>query len=113
MSNKSSKGKSAIELQQDFSEVLKQIQRSHQKVFAQVNTALIDLYWHIGKTICHKVQAEAWGKGVVSELGRTTRRSSPVVKPQRKENTISISALQSNTHRENWIAKSMHRILNG
>jgi DUF1016 N-terminal domain len=70
MNNKTSEGKSAIELQQDFIEVLQQIQRSRQKVFAQVNMALIDLYWHIGKTISHKVQAEAWGKGVVSELAR-------------------------------------------
>jgi predicted nuclease of restriction endonuclease-like (RecB) superfamily len=80
MSNKVSKGKSAIELQHDFSEVLQQIQRSHQKVFAQVNTALIDLYWHIGKTISHKVQAEAWGKGVVSELARYIAQNDPEIK---------------------------------
>ena len=62
--------RNTIALQQDFSEVLQQIQRSRQKVFAQINTTLIDLYWHVGQTISHKVQTEAWGKGVVRELAQ-------------------------------------------
>ena len=70
MSNRASEGMSEIALQQDFSEVLRQIQRSRQKVFAQINTALIDLYWHIGQTISQKVQNELWGKGVVKELAQ-------------------------------------------
>jgi predicted nuclease of restriction endonuclease-like (RecB) superfamily len=70
MSSKVPAQKSVIALQQEFGEVLQQIQRSRQQVFAHINTALIDLYWQIGKTISHKVQAEAWGKGVVSELAR-------------------------------------------
>ncbi len=56
--------------QQDFSEILQHIRQARQKAFAQVNTALIELYWQIGKTISHKVQTQAWGKGVVSELAR-------------------------------------------
>lgn len=66
--------------QQDFREVLQQIQQARQTVFAQVNTALIDLYWHIGKTISHKVQTQAWGKGVVSELARYIAQSDPSIK---------------------------------
>ena len=53
-----------------FSEVLQHIQQARHKIFSQANTALIDLYWLIGKTISHKVQSEAWGKGVVTELAR-------------------------------------------
>ena len=30
----------------DFSDVLQHIQRSRQKIFAQINTALIELYWY-------------------------------------------------------------------
>jgi hypothetical protein len=33
--------------QQAFADVLKQIQHARQNVFAHINTALIDLYWHI------------------------------------------------------------------
>jgi predicted nuclease of restriction endonuclease-like (RecB) superfamily len=70
----------SLTTQQDFSDVLQQIQQARQKVFAQVNTALIDLYWHIGKTISHKVQTHAWGKGVVSELARYIAQSDPSLK---------------------------------
>ncbi|HRJ51525.1 MAG TPA: PDDEXK nuclease domain-containing protein [Candidatus Thiothrix moscowensis] len=66
--------------QQDFSEVLQHIQQARQSVFTNVNTALIALYWHVGKTISHKVQNEAWGKGVVSELARYISQHDPDVK---------------------------------
>jgi predicted nuclease of restriction endonuclease-like (RecB) superfamily len=80
MSSKASESKNEIALQQDFSAVLRQIQESRQKVFAHINTALIDLYWQIGKTISYKVQTEAWGKGVVSELARYIAQNDPEVK---------------------------------
>jgi predicted nuclease of restriction endonuclease-like (RecB) superfamily len=38
------------------------------------------LYWQIGKTISLKVQTEAWGKGVVSELARYIAQNDPEVK---------------------------------
>jgi predicted nuclease of restriction endonuclease-like (RecB) superfamily len=72
--------KNSIDLQQDFSEVLQQIQRSRQQTFAQVNTALIDLYWQVGKTISEKVQNEAWGKSVVRELAQYVAHQAPDIK---------------------------------
>ena len=57
-----------IHNQQDFADVLRYIQQSRQNVFAQINTALIDLYWQIGQTISNKVRTSAWGKGVVTDL---------------------------------------------
>jgi predicted nuclease of restriction endonuclease-like (RecB) superfamily len=63
-----------------FSDVLHQIQRTRHAVFAHANTALIDLYWHIGQTISNKVHSQAWGKGVVSELAQFIARSDPSVK---------------------------------
>lgn len=63
-----------------FSEVLQHIQQARQKIFSQANTALIDLYWLIGKTISHKVQSEAWGKGVVTELAHYIAHNAPDVK---------------------------------
>ncbi|MEI6847257.1 MAG: PDDEXK nuclease domain-containing protein [Chlorobiaceae bacterium] len=59
-----------LDRQQEFSEVLQQIRQSRQNVFAHINTALIELYWHIGKTISYKVRTAAWGNGVVAELAR-------------------------------------------
>ena len=40
----------------------------------------MELYWHIGHTISDKVQREAWGKGVVSELARYIAQHAPEVK---------------------------------
>jgi predicted nuclease of restriction endonuclease-like (RecB) superfamily len=65
---------------QDFAEVLRQIQQTRQRVFAQANTALIDLYWRIGKTISHKVAQAGWGKGVVVELAHYIAQSDPDIK---------------------------------
>ena len=66
--------------QKDFSDVLKHIQQSRQKVFGQINTALIDLYWHIGQMISHKVSTEVWGKSVVSELAVFIAKQDPELK---------------------------------
>ena len=63
-----------------FRELLIQIQQTRQKVFTQANTSLMELYWHIGHTISEKVQREAWGKGVVSELARYIAQHAPEVK---------------------------------
>ena len=66
--------------QQDFVDVLRHIQQSRQKVFAQVNTALIDLYWQIGQTISNKVSTAAWGKGVVTDLAAFIAKQDPELK---------------------------------
>ncbi len=50
---------SVLHSQHDFVDVLRHIQQARQKVFAQINTTLIDLYWQIGQIISHKVSAEA------------------------------------------------------
>lgn len=63
-----------------FCEVLQHIQQARQTIFTQANTALIDLYWLIGKTISHKVQSEAWGKGVVTELAHYIAHNAPDIK---------------------------------
>ncbi len=63
-----------------FSEVLQHIQQARHKIFSQANTALIDLYWQIGLTISHKVQSQAWGKGVVTELAQYIAQNAPDVK---------------------------------
>lgn len=63
-----------------FRALLEQIQNTRQSVFAQANTALMELYWHIGQTISEKVQREAWGKGVVTELARYIAQHAPEAK---------------------------------
>jgi predicted nuclease of restriction endonuclease-like (RecB) superfamily len=69
----------ALSFPQDFAEVLRQIQQTRQLVFAQANTALIDLYWSIGQTLSHKVAQAGWGKGVVIELARYIAQADPTI----------------------------------
>jgi predicted nuclease of restriction endonuclease-like (RecB) superfamily len=64
----------------DFAEVLGHIQQTRHQVFAQVNTALIDLYWRVGETLNHKIAQSGWGKGVVTELARYIALTDPSIK---------------------------------
>ena len=66
--------------QHDFGEVLHHIQQTRQKVFAQVNTALMALYWQVGHIVSDKVRREAWGKGVVSALAHYIAQTDPSIK---------------------------------
>ena len=66
--------------QPDFALVLGHIQQTQQRVFAQANTALIDLYWHIGQTLSHKIAEAGWGKGVVTELAHYIAQTDPSIK---------------------------------
>lgn len=67
-------------LHSDFDGLLKVIQQAKQKAVKQINTTLIDLYWHIGKTISLKVETEKWGKGVVKELANYISLKDPASK---------------------------------
>jgi len=70
----------ARDTEAEFSNVLKRIQESRQKVFTQINTALIDLYWQIGQIISQKVSNESWGKSIVSELAKYITQHAPEIK---------------------------------
>ena len=51
-----------------FREVTNLIEVARQKAFQAINTALIDLYWHVGETISRKIKSAEWGDGVVNQL---------------------------------------------
>lgn len=74
-----SKQPQRVQTQSEFSDVLKQIQETRQKVFVHINTALIDLYWQIGQIISQKVSSESWGKSVVSELANYITQNAPEI----------------------------------
>ena len=60
-----------------FNEVLEMIKVAKQKVFAAVNTSLIDLYWQVGSYISHQIDEAGWGKSVVEELANYIRTKEP------------------------------------
>lgn len=60
-----------------FDEVMEMIKVAKQKVFAAVNTSLIDLYWQVGSYISHQIDEAGWGKSVVEELANYIRTQEP------------------------------------
>jgi len=60
-----------------FHEVTNLIEAARQKAFQAINTALIDLYWHVGETISRKIKSAEWGDGVVEQLAAYIAQTQP------------------------------------
>lgn len=63
----------------DFNEIILLIENSKQKVFSQVNSTLIELYWNIGQYISKKTLQENWGKSIVQELALFIKQKEPMI----------------------------------
>lgn len=53
------------------------IRQTQFKAALSANRHLIELYWHIGKTIVERQQTEAWGKSVVERLAHDLKSEFP------------------------------------
>jgi predicted nuclease of restriction endonuclease-like (RecB) superfamily len=84
----------------DFIDVVRLIQTRHQKVYSQINTSLIELYWDIGKIISSKVDAQDWGKGVVTQLAKYIESHSSEIKGFSDKNLWRMKQFYE-TYREN------------
>lgn len=65
---------------QDFEKLLHYIQQKQIQVFQKINTALIDLYWELGKNLSGKVKNNEWGKSVVTEFAKYITSNAPDIK---------------------------------
>jgi hypothetical protein len=63
-----------------FSEIVLMIRRTKSTVISMANTALIDLYWQVGKYISNKIAVSEWGDGVVKQLAAYIEKNSPDTK---------------------------------
>lgn len=63
---------------QDFMHVYEMIEASKLKIWRQINSAIVSLYWEIGKYVSKKVVNDGWGTIVVEGLSKfiQTRSSS-------------------------------------
>ena len=61
----------------DFSEITQLIAAARQRALQTVNTALIDLYWQVGKIISRKLEQAEWGDGVVTQLAEHIAQTQP------------------------------------
>src|SRR5882672_5148740 len=52
----------------DFLKVYSMIEEARSKAWQQVNKALIELYWNIGRYVSKKIKSEKWGNSVVEKM---------------------------------------------
>ena len=64
----------------DFEKVVTLIQKARANVYQFANSALIDLYWNIGKYISSKVASSEWGDSVVNNLAEYIAQKNPDLK---------------------------------
>jgi predicted nuclease of restriction endonuclease-like (RecB) superfamily len=64
----------------DFEKVVTLIQSARANVYQFANSALIDLYWNIGKYISSKVASSEWGDSVVNNLAEYIAQKNPDLK---------------------------------
>jgi predicted nuclease of restriction endonuclease-like (RecB) superfamily len=65
----------------EFLQALKtRIQQAQVRAALSVNRELVVLYWHIGREILQKQQAQGWGAKVIDRLARDLRREFPDMK---------------------------------
>ena len=64
-------------IEASFTEVVGLIEQARQRAYQAVNTELVGLYWEIGRYISAKLEAAAWGEGVVDRLADHLARTLP------------------------------------
>jgi predicted nuclease of restriction endonuclease-like (RecB) superfamily len=65
----------------EFLQALKtRIQQAQVRAALSVNRELVVLYWHIGREILQKQQAQGWGAKVIDRLAKDLRREFPDMK---------------------------------
>lgn len=63
-----------------FIEVVEMIRNTRSQVLRIANTALIDLYWNVGKYLSVKIASSEWGDGVVKQLAAHIEKNCPDIK---------------------------------
>lgn len=63
-----------------FAEIVSLIRHTKSTVLSIANTALIDLYWQVGKYISNKLAVSEWGDGVVKQLATYIEKNCPDTK---------------------------------
>lgn len=60
-----------------LAEVKKRVQQARAKAIVQVNTAMLELYWSIGRDLVAMHPEDKWGKGIVKQFALDMRNAFP------------------------------------
>ena len=63
-----------------LSDIKKRFQKSQVKAAVQVNRAMLEFYWDMGKDLVEKKPEQVWGSGVIKQLSLDLRALFPEVK---------------------------------
>ena len=72
--------RTSVPIETAFAEVVGLIQSARQRAVQAVNAGLIDLYWHVGEYLHHKIEADGWAKGTVVQLAAYIAQRQPGVR---------------------------------
>ncbi len=63
-----------------FAEITQLISNARNHVLRLANTALIDLYWNVGRYISQRIASAEWGEGIVVQLAEYISKNAPDLK---------------------------------
>lgn len=63
-----------------LSDIKQQLQKTQIKAAIQVNTAMLEFYWRLGRDLVEKKAEQVWGTGIVKQLSLDLRAAFPDVK---------------------------------
>lgn len=73
-----------------FTELKQKINKARHKTALSINSALIELYWELGKDIALSESTESWGSGFIDRLSRDLTLEYPDMKGFSRRNLYSI-----------------------
>lgn len=82
----------AKEYAQTLTELISKVRESQLRAAVAVNTELVKLYWHIGKTISERQTENGWGNNVVEQLARDLLSALPGIRGFSRANTFRMRA---------------------
>ena len=80
MTNKQPGPSAVVANDSSFVEVVELIEQARQHTTRAINTALIELYWEVGKYVSQQAASAGWGKGTVLELATYIQRTQPGIR---------------------------------
>jgi hypothetical protein len=73
-----------------ITDLKRQIAQVRQRAARSLNTALIELYWQIGKSMTEKEKAAEWGSGFIERMSRDLTAAFPDMKGFSRRNLYAI-----------------------
>lgn len=75
-----------------LADVKARVRRAQQRASLTVNTAMLQLYWSLGRDILHRQKEQGWGAGIVDQISVDLRAAFPEMKGFSRSNLMYMRA---------------------